>query len=249
MEKKENTNSEEIVTAYEVKAGEKGVNYSKLVDKFGCFTITEDQKKRIERLTKQPPHRFLRRDIFFCHRDLDVILEAYEKKEVTYLYTGRGPSSEALHLGHAIPMMFTRYLQQAFDLSLVIQITDDEKFVFREDYTLDQVQKMAWDNIKDIIAFGFNPEKTHIFLDTDYIKELYPNVIKIQKCVTFNAEKGIFGFNDSDNVGKIAYPAVQAAPAFSSSFPHIFGNRADVPCLIPAAIDQDPFFRMTRDVA
>jgi len=38
---------------------------------------------------------------------------------------------------------------------------------------------MAISNIKDIIAFGFDPEKTHIFLDTDYIKELYPNIIKI----------------------------------------------------------------------
>ena len=29
----------------------------------------------------------------------------------------------------------------------------------------------------------------------------------------------------------------------------IFGGRADIPCLIPCAIDQDPYFRMTRDVA
>ena len=42
---------------------------------------------------------------------------------------------------------------------------------------------------------------------------------------------------------------MQAVPAFSNSFPHIFGNRKAVPCLIPAAIDQDPYFRMTRDVA
>ena len=45
---------------------------------------------------------------------------------------------------------------------------------------------MAISNIKDIIAFGFNPEKTFIFLDTEYIKELYPNVIKVQKAVTLN---------------------------------------------------------------
>jgi len=29
----------------------------------------------------------------------------------------------------------------------------------------------------------------------------------------------------------------------------IFGGRTDIPCLIPCAIDQDPYFRMTRDVA
>lgn len=38
--------------------------------------------------------------------------------------------------------------------------------------------------------------------------------------------------------GKMAFPAVQAAPAFSSSFPQIFGGRKDIHCLIPCAIDQ-----------
>ena len=60
---------------------------------------------------------------------------------------------------------------------------------------------------------------------------------------------GIFGFDDSSPIGKIAFPAVQAAPSFSSSFPFIFGDKTNVPCLIPCAIDQDPYFRMMRDVA
>ena len=39
---------------------------------------------------------------------------------------------------------------------------------------------------------------------------------------------------------------VQAAPSFPDSFPHMFGTRKDLRCLIPCAIDQDPYFRMTR---
>lgn len=61
--------------------------------------------------------------------------------------------------------------------------------------------------------------------------------------------KGIFGFSFNDPIGKIDFPAVQAAPSFSSSFPLIFNGKKDIPCLIPCAIDQDPYFRMTRDVA
>jgi len=49
--------------------------------------------------------------------------------------------------------------------------------------------------------------------------------------------KGIFGFGDSDVIGKIAFPAVQAAPCLSSTFPFIFGDQK-VPCLVPCAIDQ-----------
>ena len=47
----------------------------------------------------------------------------------------------------------------------------------------------------------------------------------------------------------IHFPSIQAAPSFSSSFPEIFGGRGDIPCLIPCAVDQDPYFRLTRDVA
>lgn len=52
-----------------------------------------------------------------------------------------------------------------------------------------------------------------------------------------------------DNIGKIHFASIQAAPSFSTSFPQIFGNNGDIPCLIPCAIDQDPYFRLTRDIA
>jgi len=56
--------------------------------------------------------------------------------------------------------------------------------------------------------------------------------------VNYNQVKSIFGFTESTSIGKIAFPAVQAAPSFSSTFPHIFNGKKDLPCLIPCAIDQ-----------
>jgi hypothetical protein len=71
----------------------------------------------------------------------------------------------------------------------------------------------------------------------------YRTIIDIQRSVTMNQVRGIFGLTESDNIGKIGFPAVQAAPSFPCVFPHIFGDRRDVRCLIPCAIDQDPYFR------
>ncbi|KFM60278.1 Tryptophan--tRNA ligase, cytoplasmic, partial [Stegodyphus mimosarum] len=179
------------------------------------------------------------------------ILKRHEQKKPFFLYTGRGPSSSALHFGHLIPFVFTKWLQETFDVPLVIQLTDDEKFLWK-DLTVEEAQRLAFENAKDIIACGFDIEKTFIFSDFQYMgqcPQFYQNVVRVQRSVTFNQVKGIFGFGDSDSIGKIAFPAVQAAPSFSSSFPSIFGKRADIPCLIPCAIDQDPYFRMTRDVA
>ncbi|KAL3874186.1 hypothetical protein ACJMK2_037233 [Sinanodonta woodiana] len=243
---------EDIVDPWNVtSASAKGVDYDKLIKRFGSSKIDDKLVERIERVTGKPAHHLLRRGIFFSHRDLHFILDQYEQKKPFYLYTGRGPSSEAMHLGHLIPFIFTKWLQDTFDVPLVVQMTDDEKFLWK-DLTVDEANRLAHENAKDIIACGFDINKTLIFSDLEYmgqVPEFYRNICQISKLVTFNQVKGIFGFGDSDCIGKIAFPPVQAAPSFSSSFPHIFNSRKDLPCLIPCAIDQDPYFRMTRDVA
>lgn len=224
------------------------IDYDKLIDQFGSQRITDDLIERIERVTGHKCHRFLRRNIFFSHRDLTHILNMYEAGEKFFLYTGRGPSSEALHLGHLIPFHFTKWLQDVFNCPLVIQLTDDEKFLFK-DIGLEECHRLARENARDIIACGFNPETTFIFSDLDYIQHMYPTILKIQKLTTYNQVRGIFGFGGSDNIGKSSFPAVQAAPSFSSSFKIPLRGAPNMPCLIPCAIDQDAYFRMTRDVA
>jgi len=146
-----------------------------------------------ERVTGHPAHPLLRRGVFFAHRDLGAVLDAVEKKQPVYLYTGRGPSSDALHLGHLVPFMFTKWLQDALRCPLVIQLTDDEKALWRA-LDVEEACRLARENIKDIIAVGFDPAKTFIFTDFDYMGgEFYKNVVRIQRAVTLNQvtrEKG-----------------------------------------------------------
>ncbi|KAG2439245.1 hypothetical protein HXX76_004606 [Chlamydomonas incerta] len=241
---------EQVIDPWSVSGGADGrIDYNKLLEQFGCSKLTEDLVARVEKLTGKPAHPFLKRGIFFAHRDLQEILDCYEKGIPFYLYTGRGPSSEALHLGHLVPFMFTKYLQDAFGAPLVIQLTDDEKSLWRG-LDIDEARRLARENAKDIIACGFDVSKTFIFSDFEFVGgAFYRNIIRIQRCVTMNQVRGIFGFSMEDNIGKIAFPAVQAAPSFPDCFPHMFGTRKDIRCLIPCAIDQDPYFRMTRDVA
>jgi tryptophanyl-tRNA synthetase len=107
--------------------------------------------------------------------------------------------------------------------------------------TVEEAQRYAHDNIKDILAVGFDPADTFIFTNTRYMPTspaFYTNVLRMLKCVNINRVQKIFGIDVSDPIGKMFFPAVEAAPCFSSSFPHIFGKRTDIPCLIPSAIDQ-----------
>lgn len=250
MEVKGEDENGQVVTPWEVSAKEGGkIDYDKLIDQFGCQRLDSTLIERVERLTGRPAHVFLRRGVFFAHRDLSEILDAYERGEKFYLYTGRGPSSEALHLGHLVPFMFTKYLQDAFKVPLVIQLTDDEKCMWKN-LSVEESIRLARENAKDIIACGFDVSRTFIFTDFNFVGgKFYQNMIKIAKCVTLNKVFGIFGFTNEDHIGKVFFPTTEAAPAFSSSFPHLFAGQDNVRCLIPCAIDQDPYFRMARDVA
>jgi tryptophanyl-tRNA synthetase len=218
------------------------VNYNKLVKEFGLNLLTDDLLKRIEKQTKEL-HPFLRRKIFFAHRDLDWLLNEYEKGNKFYLYTGRGPSGYT-HLGHLIPWIFTKWLQDKFDAKLYFQITDDEKFLFKEKLSLEKVKAFAYDNILDLIALGFDQKRTFVFLNTEYSKTLYPQAIRVAKHITFSIARAVFGFKNESNIGQIFFTSMQAVPAFLESIK----EKKNVPCLIPLAVDQDPHFRVARDV-
>merc|ERR1712032_618448 len=66
---------------------------------------------------------------------------------------------------------------------------------------------------------------------------------------TYNTARGAFGFVGESNIGQSAFPAIQAAPSFPSSFRVPLRGNDNMACLIPCAIDQDPYFRVTRDIA
>lgn len=120
---------------------EGAIDYDYLIKQFGSQKIDQALLDRMERVTGKKVHRFLRRGIFFSHRDLTQVLDLYEAGKKFYLYTGRGPSSEALHLGHLIPFQFTKWLQDTFDCPLVIQLTDDEKFLFKPNLKLEDCHR------------------------------------------------------------------------------------------------------------
>ncbi|KAI6094535.1 hypothetical protein EDD16DRAFT_1684478 [Pisolithus croceorrhizus] len=247
---------EQVVTPWDVQGSvsadgkQLAIDYDKLVAQFGTRRIEPELLARFEKLTGHKPHPLLRRGMFFSHREFDKILDRYEQGKPFFLYTGRGPSSDTIHIGHMIPFVFTKWLQDVFNVPLVIQLTDDEKFLFKHELKAEQTREFSHSNARDIIAVGFDFKKTFIFSDFDYVGgAFYRNVVKISRQISFNQAKATFGFNDSDNIGKIHFCSVQAAPSFSNSFPNIFGETSNIPCLIPCAIDQDPYFRLTRDVA
>lgn len=251
---------DDVITPWEVTSkSATGVNYDKIVMKFGSELITDDLLKKFEEATSTKPHYFLTRRIFFSHRDVENILKLHKEKKPIYLYTGRGPSSSAMHVGHLLPFIMTSWLQKVFKCPVVIQLTDDEKWACNPDkVSQEDARRFAHENTKDIIACGFDPSMTLIFNNLGVISHeinlphLMPFAWDVGIKTTQNKLRAIFGFTGEDNGAKYFFPYVQAAPSFSGAFANVFNlKKGDKPmaCLIPCGIDQDPFFRLTRDVA
>jgi len=218
------------ITPWEV---EGKIDYEKIFKMFGVQKFDENIKQKLKRKTGDL-HLLFRRNVVFAHRDFEKALE-----KGFFLYTGRGPSGP-MHIGHIIPFYLTKWLQEKFKVNVYIELTDDEKFLEpKRKLSFEETQKWTEENILDIISVGFDPDRTFIFKDTEYIRNMYPLALKVAKVINFSTVRAIFGFTNQTSIGMIFFPTLQIVPTFFE----------DKICLVPSSIDQDPYFRLQRDVA
>lgn len=228
------------VDAYSV---EGKVDYGDAVKKFGISLIDDTLKERIQN-DAGDVHFMIRRGLYFAHRDMNWLLDKYEKGEKFYVYTGIAPSG-GMTVAHLIHFMMAQWLQEKFGADVLIQIPDEEKFLAKKNMnlTLDSTHELAYKDALDIAALGFNPDKTKIFLNTEYASVLYKQAVRVSKYLTFSIIKDAFGFGNDTNIGTIFYTSMQAVPAFLKSV----DAGKNVPCLIPLGLDQDVHFRVARN--
>jgi len=230
-----------VVTPYEVRGR---VDYDRLRELFGTQELTSELLARLRRLAGGELHPLLERGIYYTHRDLPGLLDAYEAGRPFFLYSGRGPSGP-LHTSHLAQFEICRWLQERFRVPMFVQITDDEKFWSRAGLSREETLRWGMENLYDILALGFDPKSTHVFFDSKSIAALYPLAIRVARKIPYSSVKAVFGLEPSTNIGWIFYTALQTVPCFWPSW----AEGTSVPCLIPCGIDQDPHFRLTRDIA
>lgn len=220
------------------------VNYEQFAKSAGIKLIDEELEKRIAKYTGTL-HFMIRRGIYYAHRELDWLLDEYEKGNKFYIYTGLAPSG-GMTIAHLIPFVLAQWLQDKFDAEVYIQIPDEEKFLLKKDptLTLERTHQLGYDVALNVAALDFKPKKTKIFLDTEYASTLYKQAVRVARGITFSTVKDAFGMGNDTNIGLVFYTSMQAVPAFLKSIE----QGRNVPCLIPLGIDQDVHFRVARDV-
>lgn len=221
------------VTPYAV---EGDIDYEKLLDRFGADALTVDQTDRFP----DPVHPLVRRRTFYAGRDVDRFLDAIAAGDQVSIVTGRGPSGP-MHLGHVLPFYFAKYLQQRTGAIVYVPLSDDEKYLTKNQSFAD-IQGHTRANLRDLLAVGFDPDRTRFVVDTVDADVIYPLAVSFAKHVTPATVEATYG--TPENVGMGFYPAIQTAHLL---LPQLVQGRHAT--LVPIAVDQDPHVRLCRDVA
>ncbi len=111
--------------------------------------------------------------ILITNRSIFTLVEVLRLSQCILVISSLSCSlSTPIQMSHDIQTTLpslNRYLQDVFDVPLVIQMTDDEKFLWK-DLSVEEAHRLAFENAKDIIACGFDIKKTFIFSDIDYLR-------------------------------------------------------------------------------
>lgn len=222
------------ITAEMAGAEDDDVDYLRPVEEFGARRLTERQVDRL------PDHPMVRRRVFYAGRDLAGFLEAAGAGRPHSIVTGVGPSGP-MHLGHVLPFYLAKRIQDETGATVYVPLSDDEKYYTR-DLSFGDIGEYTRENLRDLLAVGFDPDRTRILIDTADADLVYPLAARVARYLTQSTVEATYG--RPGNVGESFYPAVQATHLL---LPQLVEGRH--PTLVPIAVDQDPHVRMARDVA
>jgi len=212
--------------------------------------MTELDLKSMNRFVQYhpDPSRLMAAGITFAHRDLESVVGAMANNEPWTVVSGLNPSGP-LHFGHKQVFDDLLWMQKQ-GADVYVPITNDESYVVGKTKTLGDARRIAYESvIPSIIAMGFSPEKTHIFVDSDY-PDIYNVAMDLSRHISLNRIFGVFGFGkdeEGENPGTIFYRGgVQIAHILLPQYDEFGGTK---PSIIPVGIDQYPYILLARDVA
>jgi len=219
-----------------------------VLDPFGTSLVTDYERLYNEfgiepfqpQLPKVPdPSFYMRRGIIFGHRDFDKILNALQKHEKFAVLSGIKPTGE-FHLGTLMTAKEIIYFQQrgaqTFYCIADIEAYEDNKIPFEKS------EKIAVDNVADLLALGLDPKQAYIYRQSkeNKVKDL---AIIFGRAVTLATMKAIYG---ERHIGLYLSALIQAGDILLPQLECFGGPK---PTVVPVGVDQEPHIRFTRDIA
>jgi tryptophanyl-tRNA synthetase len=205
----------------------------KLVEQFGAHRMPDHGL---------PDFYTFNKGLVHSHRDFPAFFAALKKGEKCAIVSGFNASG-TIHLGHKPLFDTILYFQKEYGLQLYVPISDDESYITGKVETQEQAKEYSLQLVREMLAYGFDPKKTHFIIDQVYTN-IYNLAVKLCRRVTYSEIKATYGYKNEDNPGMYFYPAVQSAHIL---FPQEHAGIKNV--LVPIGPDEDSHIRLCRDIA
>jgi len=208
-------------------------DYRKIIECFGLKPFTDEHLKLLPE-----PNRLMRRRVVFCHRDLEVILDAIRNGRPFYALTGIVPSAEKIHFGNKMVVENMAYFQRYADRVYML-VADIEAATVRG-ISLEESRRRALEfHIPAYIALGLDPRKVTFYFQSEN-KSVMRLAHLLSAKVTLSELRAIYG---ELTPGKMVAALMDAGDIL---YPQL---EEPTPGIIPVGIDQDPHIRLARDLA
>ena len=204
---------------------------TKLIEKFGA-----------ERVENGPDFYTFNKDLVYTHRGFDEFMEKLEAGEESAIVSGLNASG-TIHIGHKPVFDTNLYFQREYDVPVFIPISDDESYVSKKVDTQEEALKNSYNLAHELLAYGFDPEKTYFIIDQVYTN-IYNHAIRLSRKINYSEIKATYGYKPEDNIGLHFYPAIQSAHVLFPELQHDIKNT-----LVPIGPDEDSHLRISRDIA
>jgi len=209
------------------------VDNEKLLKEFGA--------EKLSSLSEKPDFYTFQTGVLISHRDFKKFFSFLKQGKKCAILSGVNASG-SLHLGHKAVFDTNLFFQKKYNLPVYIPISDDESYVSGKVADQKEALENSLRLAKELIAYGFNPEKTFFIIDQIYTN-IYNLAIKLSRKITLSEVKATYGYKNEDNPGLYFYPAVQAAHVL---FPQ---EKVKAHTLVPIGPDEDAHIRIARDLA
>ncbi|MDD3661656.1 MAG: tryptophan--tRNA ligase [Candidatus Dojkabacteria bacterium] len=223
------------------------LNIKNQIDENNLSLVDGQSLKDISRIAKymNGVHEYIDRGIIYAHLDFEPITTAIANKQPFTIVSGKNPSS-SLHLGHLATFRMLLKFQELGG-EIVIPLTSDESYIDGKVKNIKEAENIAYKIIApQILAMGFDPQKTKILFHTQYA-DLYRISSTFGQYISINQLSSAFGINPSSTASQVFYRgAVQLSTILLPQLLEFGGNKN---VLVPVSVDQHPYILLARDVA
>ncbi len=209
-------------------------DYDRLFTDLGLKPINHEILSKIKN-----PSRFLRRGVDFAHIDFDKFVESSKNKKNVAVMTGIKPTSE-FHLGSKMSAEEVIYFQKEFGAKVFYSVADLEGMI-DNGLSLEQQEKIAVDNVADLLALGLDPKNAYIYKQSAQRHVMNMAYIFSRK-VTNNHLKNLYGDRP---VGLYLSALTQCGDMLLPQMPEFGGPKT---VLVPVGVDQAPHIFLCRDI-